>query len=107
MCFLLHQLEVGPQAGAAAGRAVVSPTGASTATFSGAFAAGSTPLSTVNGAELIGWPDTVGSIEKGKFADLIAVAGDPLADVKELERVKFVMKGGVVVVNEFANSGKQ
>jgi hypothetical protein len=35
------------------------------------------------------------------------VAGDPLADVKELERVKFVMKGGVVVVNEFASSGKQ
>jgi len=62
---------------------------------------------TGNAAELIGWPDKVGSIEKGKFADLIAVAGDPLADVKELERVKFVMKGGVVVVNEFANSGKQ
>lgn len=43
----------------------------------------------------------VGSIEKGKFADLVAVAGDPLADVTEMERVKFVMKGGVVFRNEF------
>jgi imidazolonepropionase-like amidohydrolase len=42
----------------------------------------------------------VGSIEKGKFADLVAVAGDPLADVTEMERVKFVMKGGVVFRNE-------
>jgi imidazolonepropionase-like amidohydrolase len=39
----------------------------------------------------------VGSIEKGKFADIIAVSGDPLKDVTEMERVKFVMKGGVVV----------
>jgi imidazolonepropionase-like amidohydrolase len=43
----------------------------------------------------------VGSIEKGKFADLVAVAGDPLADVTEMERVKFVMKGGVVFRSEF------
>jgi len=47
-----------------------------------------------------GWKDRVGSIEKGKFADLIAVAGDPLADVTEMQRVKFVMKGGVVVRND-------
>ena len=47
-----------------------------------------------------GWKDQVGSIEKGKFADLIAVAGDPLADVTEMQRVKFVMKGGVVVRND-------
>ena len=47
-----------------------------------------------------GWTDQVGSIEKGKFADLIAVAGDPLADVTEMQRVKFVMKGGVVVRND-------
>ena len=46
------------------------------------------------------WTDRVGSIEKGKFADLIAVAGDPLADVTEMQRVKFVMKGGVVVRND-------
>jgi imidazolonepropionase-like amidohydrolase len=38
----------------------------------------------------------VGSVEKGKFADLIAVSGDPLADIAEMERVKFVMKGGVI-----------
>jgi len=47
-----------------------------------------------------GWSDRIGTIEKGKFADLIAVAGDPLADVGELQRVRFVMKGGVVVRND-------
>lgn len=47
-----------------------------------------------------GWADRVGSIEQGKFADIIAVSGDPLADVTEMERVKFVMKGGVVVRND-------
>jgi imidazolonepropionase-like amidohydrolase len=47
-----------------------------------------------------GWSDRVGTIEKGKFADLIAVAGDPLADVTELQRVQFVMKGGAVVRND-------
>jgi imidazolonepropionase-like amidohydrolase len=46
------------------------------------------------------WSDRIGSIEKGKFADLIAVSGDPLADITEMERVKFVMKGGVVVRND-------
>lgn len=51
-------------------------------------------------AEIIGWQDRVGTVEGGKFADLIAVRGDPLADVSELERVTFVMKGGVVVKNE-------
>ena len=50
-----------------------------------------------------GWSDRVGSIEKGKFADIIAVSGDPLADITEMERVKFVMKGGQVVRNEFAD----
>ncbi len=44
-----------------------------------------------------GWSDRVGSLEKGKYADIIAVSGDPLKDVTEMERVKFVMKGGVVV----------
>jgi imidazolonepropionase-like amidohydrolase len=43
----------------------------------------------------------VGNVEKGKFADLVAVAGDPLSDITEMERVKFVMKGGVVFRNEF------
>jgi len=39
-------------------------------------------------------------IDRGKFADIIAVSGNPLADVSEMERVKFVMKGGVVIRNE-------
>ena len=47
-----------------------------------------------------GWSDRVGSLEKGKFADIIAVSGDPLADVTEMERVKFVMKGGQVIRND-------
>ena len=50
-----------------------------------------------------GWDNQVGSIEKGKFADIIAVSGNPLTDVTEMERVKFVMKGGLVVRNEIAN----
>jgi imidazolonepropionase-like amidohydrolase len=54
---------------------------------------------TIN-AEALGWQDRIGSIEKGKYADLIAVSGDPLADITELQRVKFVMKGGKVVRNE-------
>jgi imidazolonepropionase-like amidohydrolase len=44
----------------------------------------------------MGWEDRVGTIQAGKFADLVAVSGDPLRDITELERVKFVMKGGVV-----------
>jgi imidazolonepropionase-like amidohydrolase len=51
-------------------------------------------------AEMMGWQDRIGSLEKGKFADIIAVAGDPLSDITELERVKFVMKGGQVVRND-------
>lgn len=47
-------------------------------------------------AEIIGWTDRIGTIEPGKFADLIAVGGDPLRDITELERVTWVMKGGVV-----------
>jgi len=55
---------------------------------------------TVNAAELLGWRDKVGELSKGHFADLIAVEGDPLSDVKTLENVRFVMKGGVVAKNE-------
>ena len=55
---------------------------------------------TVINAEALGWLDRVGSIDKGKYADLVAVAGDPLADITELQRVKFVMKGGKVVRND-------
>lgn len=54
---------------------------------------------TVN-AEVLGWQDQIGSIEKGKFADLIAVSGNPLADITELQRVRFVMKGGKVIRND-------
>jgi len=61
---------------------------------------------TVNAAELLGKSDDVGSIEKGKFADLIAVSGDPLSDITEVERVKFVMKGGAVVRNDFQSDRK-
>ena len=43
------------------------------------------------------WVDQIGSIEKGKFADIIAVAGNPLTDISEMQRVRFVMKGGFVV----------
>jgi imidazolonepropionase-like amidohydrolase len=57
---------------------------------------------TVNDADLLGWSDRVGTIEAGKFADIVAVDGDPLADVTTLERVKFVMKGGEVVKNLYA-----
>jgi len=51
---------------------------------------------TINAADLIGWKDKVGSLETGYFADVIAVQGDPLANVKVLETVTFVMKGGEV-----------
>jgi imidazolonepropionase-like amidohydrolase len=55
---------------------------------------------TENGAELLGRQDRIGSIEAGKFADIIATAGDPAEDATELERVRFVMKGGEVVRND-------
>ena len=51
-------------------------------------------------ADLLGWQDRIGTNEKGKYADVIAVAGNPLTDLTELERVKFVMKGGAVVRND-------
>jgi imidazolonepropionase-like amidohydrolase len=51
-------------------------------------------------AEALGWQDRVGSLDKGKYADLIAVRGDPLADITELQRVVLVMKGGAIVRNE-------
>jgi len=78
--------------------------GQATATMFPALHAGGLPALdilravTTSAAEMIGWADRVGSIEAGKYADLVAVAGDPLADVTELERVRFVMKGGKTYV---------
>ena len=63
---------------------------------------GMTPLqairsATVDAAQLLGWSDRVGTLAPGHYADMVAVAGDPLADVSVLEHVGFVMKGGRVV----------
>jgi imidazolonepropionase-like amidohydrolase len=55
---------------------------------------------TVVAAELLGWSDKIGTIEAGKWADIVAVAGDPLSDITELQRVKFVLKGGAVYKND-------
>ena len=55
---------------------------------------------TIVNAEMMGWRDRVGSIDKGKYADIIAVSGDPLADITEMQRVKFVMKGGKIIRND-------
>lgn len=51
-------------------------------------------------AAMMGWQDRIGSVDKGKFADIVAVSGDPLMDIAELQRIKFVMKGGKVVRND-------
>jgi imidazolonepropionase-like amidohydrolase len=66
---------------------------------------GMTPMQAIRtgttaAAELFGWTDKMGSVEAGKWADLIAVSGDPLKDITELQRVKFVMKGGAVIKND-------
>lgn len=55
---------------------------------------------TIVDAEVMGWQNDIGSVEKGKFADLVAVSGDPVKDITEIRRVKFVMKGGKVVRND-------
>jgi imidazolonepropionase-like amidohydrolase len=62
---------------------------------------GQTPMAAIEGAtriaaEAMGWADRVGTLQPGRFADLIAVTGNPLTDITELERVPFVMKGGTV-----------
>jgi imidazolonepropionase-like amidohydrolase len=59
-----------------------------------------TAFMSVAGVLNYNWATRVGSLEKGKFADVIAVSGNPLNDVTEMERVKFVMKGGMVMKNE-------
>jgi len=81
------------------------PHGTQAAEFSYLVKYGMTPgqaiqAATTVAAEMMGWQDRIGSIEKGKFADVIAVSGDPLKDITELERVRFVMKGGQVIRND-------
>ena len=58
---------------------------------------------TCNAAEMLGWQDRIGAVEPGKFADLVGVTGDPIADITELERVRFVMKNGEVVRNDLTS----
>jgi imidazolonepropionase-like amidohydrolase len=68
---------------------------------------GMTPLqalqaATINGAELLKWSDRIGTIEPGKFADIIAIDGNPLQDINAIEKVVFVMKDGVTIKNDLA-----
>lgn len=86
--------------------AAVYPHGLNAHEFAVMVKLGLTPLqaiqaATLNAADLMGWPGKVGSLDPGAWADIIAVDGDPLQDVTTLERVKFVMKGGEVVRNEY------
>lgn len=86
--------------------AAVYPHGLNAHEFAVYVRLGMTPLqaiqtATVNDADLLGWSDKIGTIEPGKYADIIAVDGDPLKDVTTLQNVKFVMKGGEVVKNEY------
>ncbi|MDX1379487.1 MAG: amidohydrolase family protein [Xanthomonadales bacterium] len=81
--------------------AAVIPHGQNARLFRTYVEAGMTPwqalrTATVEAAELLGWQDRVGAVEAGRFADVVAVAGDPLADISLLEDVAFVMKGGTV-----------
>jgi imidazolonepropionase-like amidohydrolase len=85
--------------------AAVYPHGLNAHEFAVMVQLGLTPLqaiqaATVNDADLLGWSDKIGVLEPGHYADIIAVDGDPLTDVTTLERVKFVMKGGVVYKSE-------
>ena len=86
--------------------AAVYPHGLNAHEFAVMVKLGLTPLqaiqaATINAADLLGWAGKVGSLEPGAWADIVAVDGDPLKDVTTLERVKFVMKGGEVVRNEY------
>ncbi len=85
--------------------AVVIPHGDNAREFATRVRLGESPMSaivsaTTLNARIMGWQDRVGSVEVGKLADLIAVAGDPLSDITQLQHVGFVMKGGVVYREE-------
>ena len=86
--------------------AAVYPHGLNAHEFAVMVKLGMSPLqsiqaATINAADLLGWSDKIGGLEPGKWGDIIAVDGDPLQDVTTLEHVKFVMKGGEVVKNEY------
>jgi imidazolonepropionase-like amidohydrolase len=86
--------------------AAVYPHGLNAHEFAVMVRLGLTPLqaiqaATVNAADLLGWSGRVGTLAPGAWADMVAVDGDPVKDVTTLERVKFVMKGGEVVKNEY------
>src|ERR1700680_130471 len=86
--------------------AAVYPHGLNAHEFAVMVKLGLTPLqaiqaATVNAADLLGWSGKVGTLQPGAWADIVAVEGDPVRDVITLERVKFVMKGGEVVKNDY------
>jgi imidazolonepropionase-like amidohydrolase len=85
--------------------AAVYPHGMNAGEFATMVKMGLPPLvaiqaATVNAADLLGWTDRVGTLEPGKFADIVGVDGDPVADVSTLEHVRFVMKGGEIIKNQ-------
>ena len=86
--------------------AAVYPHGLNAGEFHVYVKLGMTPLAaiqaaTINAADLLGWKDRVGTLEPGRWADIVAVDGDPTKDVTILEHVKFVMKGGTVYKNDY------
>ena len=99
-------LAAGLQIGAATDSGVI-PHGANASELKIRVQLGESPMSAIVSAtrinaEIIGWQDRVGTVQAGKFADLVAVRGDPLKDITELERVAFVMKGGGTVKDELS-----
>ena len=88
--------------------AAVVPHGQNAREFGYRVRLGQSPMAAIvsatkTAAEIMGWSDRVGTIEPGKFADLIAVSGDPIRDITQLESVAWVMKGGVVYKQEIKN----